>query len=485
VVRLGGRIARFLIVSSLCIGAFLAEALPVQATGGAAYVAYGPVRVADSRIGLGVEGRLAPFRPATFSVAGSNGIPADAVAVTGNLTVTQQTSLGYLYIGPVPLNDPTSSTLNFPVGDDRANGVTVALGVGGTLSVTYASPSLSATAQAIFDVTGYFVPDASGEAPPFIPLNPARLLDSRYRNGLSGAFASHVARTFQVTGLAGIPADAVAVTGNLTVTQQTSLGYLYIGPVPLNDPTSSTLNFPVGDDRANGVTVALGVGGTLSVTYASPSLSATAQAIFDVTGYFVPDASGEAPPFPGMSLYRYSAWSQQAARTWCVGAATQMMINVVAGTSDHSSANQGAYVDYAYNQSQYVARVGAEVDGWANALTHYGAGTYSVGAYGTFEAAIKAAATRMRVTGKPVGLVTMEGYHAWVMAGFTQVGEDPSVSQNFAVTAVIVMAPNYGLSAYDPAPGSVESMDYMAGKLTPYVDDYPTIWDGQYVIIQP
>jgi hypothetical protein len=361
----------------------------------------------------------------------------------------------------------------------------VALGAGGTLSVTLVSPSPSATAQAVFDVTGYFTPDASGGAPSFVPLNPKRLLDSRSGNGLSGAFTVRVARTFQVTGLAGIPADAVAVTGNLTVTQQTYPGYLYIGPVPLNDPTSSTLNFPVGDDRANGVTVALGAGGTLSVTLVSPSPSATAQAVFDVTGYFTPDASGGAPTFPGMSMYRYSAWSQQAARTWCVGAATQMMINVVTGTSDHSSANQGAYVDYAYNHSQYVARVGAEVDGWANALTHYGAGTYSVGAYGTFEAAIKAAATRMRVTGKPVGLVTMEGYHAWVMAGFTQVGEDPSVSQNFAVTAVIAMAPNYGLSAYDPAPGSVESMDYMAGKLTPYVDDYPTIWDGQYVIIQP
>jgi hypothetical protein len=33
--------------------------------------------------------------------------------------------------------NPGSSTLNFPVGDNRANGVTVALGSGGTLSITY------------------------------------------------------------------------------------------------------------------------------------------------------------------------------------------------------------------------------------------------------------------------------------------------------------------------------------------------------------
>jgi hypothetical protein len=85
-------------------------------------------------------------------------VPSGAIAVTGNLTVTGQTSSGYLFIGPIATNDPTSSTLNFPVGDDRANAVTVALGGGGTLSITFVAPSNGPTAHAIFDVTGYFVP---------------------------------------------------------------------------------------------------------------------------------------------------------------------------------------------------------------------------------------------------------------------------------------------------------------------------------------
>ena len=119
-------------------------------------------------------------------------------------------------------------------------------------------------------------------------LTPARVLDSRdgYWIGLSGAFSSHVARTFTVSGHGGVPSNAIAVTGNLTVTGQTALGYLYVGPNAMDNPTSSTLNFPLGDDRANAVTVALGAGGTLSVTYvAAPG--ASAQVIFDVTGYFV------------------------------------------------------------------------------------------------------------------------------------------------------------------------------------------------------
>ncbi len=91
-------------------------------------------------------------------MAGHGGVPTGATAVTGNLTVTGQTALGFLYLGPNAINNPTSSTLNFPVADDRANGVTVALAGDGSLSATYASPNPSATAQVIFDVTGYFVP---------------------------------------------------------------------------------------------------------------------------------------------------------------------------------------------------------------------------------------------------------------------------------------------------------------------------------------
>jgi len=63
---------------------------------------------------------------------------------------------GAAFLGPNPIAAPASSTLNFPVADDRANGVTVALGAGGTLSLTYLASS--GTTDFVFDVTGYFVP---------------------------------------------------------------------------------------------------------------------------------------------------------------------------------------------------------------------------------------------------------------------------------------------------------------------------------------
>ena len=255
------------------------------------YHALTPARILDTRNAMGSSGPLASHVARTFAVAGQGGIAANATAVSGNLTVTAQTSAGYVYVGPAPANYPTSSTLNFPAGDDRANNVSVALGTGGTLSVTYVAPSSGATAHVIFDVTGYFTPDTSGST--YHAVSPARLLDTRAgTGGLSGPFTNHAARTFAVTGQGGVPSNATAVTGNLTVTGQTSNGYLFIGPTAANNPTSSTLNFPAGDDRATNVSVALGSGGTLSVTFVGSNSSQSAQAIFDVTGYFTPDTSG-------------------------------------------------------------------------------------------------------------------------------------------------------------------------------------------------
>jgi serine protease inhibitor ecotin len=306
----------------------------------ATYVPLEPSRILDTRYGTGLSGPIGSHAAQTFQVSGRGGVPANATAVTGNLTATAQSSSGYLYLGPAAMNDPTSSSLNFPVGDDRANGVTVALGSTGTLSITFVGASAAANTHVVFDVTGYFVPDASGAT--YIPLTPSRILDTRYGTGLSGLFSSHTARTFQVSGRGGVPTGATAVTGNLTVTAQSSPGYLYVGPDAMNDPTSSTLNFPLGDDRANGVTVALGSTGTLSITFVAPSAGPIAHVIFDVTGYFVPDASGASyvPLFPSRILDTRSGtnlvgpFSSHAARTFGVTGRGGVPANATAVTGN-------------------------------------------------------------------------------------------------------------------------------------------------------
>jgi hypothetical protein len=155
----------------------------------------------------------------------------------------------------------------------------------GTYTLTAVATD-SAAQTASDSVTVTTIP-ASASGATYVPLVPARLLDTRFGTGLAGSFQAGVPRTFQVTGLGGVPADATAVTGNLTVTAATAGYAVFLGPNPTANPTSSTINFVAGDNVANGVTVALGAGGTLSATYLSTPGNTTAL-VFDVTGYFVP-----------------------------------------------------------------------------------------------------------------------------------------------------------------------------------------------------
>ena len=266
-------------------------AIVVQALAATYHPLTPPARILDTRNNTGtVGGALIAHASREFQVTGSGGVPANATAVTGNLTVTQQQTFGFLYLGPNQADNPTSSTLNFPAGDDRANAVTVALSGGGTLWVTYVGLAPGVTTHAIFDVTGYFTPDLSGVK--YFPLTPARILDSRNgTGGIAGPFHSNIAQSFTVVGHGGVPSGATAVTGNLTVTAQTTAGYIFAGPIANNHPTTSSLNFPVGDDRANQLTVALG-SGKLAITYVGIGSAATAQIIFDVTGYFMTSSGG-------------------------------------------------------------------------------------------------------------------------------------------------------------------------------------------------
>ena len=141
--------------------------------------------------------------------------------------------------------------------------MTVPLGGGGTLLVVYNGAPAYATTHAIFDVTGYFVAGSSGAL--FVPLTPNRILDSRYGSGFSGRLATGLARSFGVANRVpgdvtrNVPSKAIAVTGNLTVTGPTRSGWLTVTPYADNHPPTSTLNFPVGDNRANTVEFGIGI----------------------------------------------------------------------------------------------------------------------------------------------------------------------------------------------------------------------------------
>jgi hypothetical protein len=271
---------------------------------GATYVTITPNRLVDSRSSwhLGLSASLSHKVPVSFQVTGRStdpklNIPTGAVAVTGNLTAVNEGSKGYFSLTPSkPVGTPSTSTLNFPAGDIRANAVTVPLGAGGKLWITYVGAA-GKYADVVFDVTGYFVGNTSGAT--YLPLTPSRILDSRsaLKLGMSTSLTSLTPASFQVTGRSAnpklnVPSNALAVVGNLTAVNEASKGYLSLTPAkPAGTPSTSTVNFPAGDIRANGVTVPLGVGGKLWITFVGTP-GTKADAVFDVTGYFVPNTSG-------------------------------------------------------------------------------------------------------------------------------------------------------------------------------------------------
>jgi hypothetical protein len=258
----------------------------LENNGGATYKVLTPVRLLDTRFANGLSGPFAAHTVRTFDVAGRGSVPANATAVTGNLTVVGQTQAGYVTLGPTLADNPATSTINFPMGDTRANGITVRLntGTGGSLSAIYIA-NAGKTTHLLFDVTGYYVQDLTGSK--FYPLDPGRVLDSRNGTGLSGTFKSDIARTLAVRGHVGVPVAALAVSGNLTVVGQTAAGYVSMTQATTNNPTTSTLNFPLGDVRANGVTGPLSGAGNVGLVYKATSGKAT-HLILDITGYFGP-----------------------------------------------------------------------------------------------------------------------------------------------------------------------------------------------------
>jgi hypothetical protein len=263
--------------------------------GGATYHTVTPYRVLDSRTGPGHTGgdlwQSQVKQTVTVATAASS-IPTTAVAVTGTVTVVGGTAAGYVSLGPSLTSgvEPGTSTINFPTHDTRANGVTVQLASGGKLDFMYWSSSSLDTTDVLFDVTGYFTDDDSGAS--YYTVTPVRVLDSRTGRGHVGAnlFRSRVKQTLKVaTAASGVPTTAVAVTGNVTVVGQTAAGYVSLAPSLKSGvaPGTSTINFPIGDTRASGVTVPLASGGSLDFMYWTGNAANTTNILFDVTGYFV------------------------------------------------------------------------------------------------------------------------------------------------------------------------------------------------------
>jgi hypothetical protein len=254
----------------------------LSTTGEARYVKLAPARIMDSRDGSGGVDTYTSGSPQTFDVAGQGGVPANAVAVAGNLTVTNATRRGFAALTTEASPSPATSTLNFEQGETIANGIVIGLASGGSLSAVIGNGG--GQADLIFDVTGYFVAGSTGAI--YHVLEPSRLIDTRSDVGLSNSFQAQQPRTLDITP-ATLPNGTAGITGNLTVVGSTRSGFVAAMDAPNVDPDTSTINFSTGQTLANGVVAPLAAAGGISFVYvAGSSTTARTHLLLDVTGYF-------------------------------------------------------------------------------------------------------------------------------------------------------------------------------------------------------
>jgi hypothetical protein len=132
-----------------------------------------------------------------------------------------------------------------------------------------------------FDIGAFELPVTPGAA--FYTVTPCRLVDTR--SAAAGpALSAATTRAVLAAGACGIPASAVSLSLNVTITLPSAAGYVTVFPTFALVPLASTLNFQAGQTRANNAVVPLDPSGHFFVLSGLPSGSV--HLVVDVNGYF-------------------------------------------------------------------------------------------------------------------------------------------------------------------------------------------------------
>jgi hypothetical protein len=248
---------------------------------GATFTPITPRRLLDSRGPNGAwNGKLAAGSARDLVVRApgrAEGVPADATAVVANVTITQPDSESFLSVWPSGLGQPNVSNLNFVPGQTRPNLVVVGIGPNGAVRLA----NTVGAVHVVVDVVGYFSPGVGAR---FFPVDPTRVLDSRFGTGLTGPWSAGESRPLVIGGRAGtnVPLAATAVVANVTAVEGTAESLVTMYPADVARPTASNLNFTVGQIVPNLATV--GLSATGSARFYNDQ--GTVDIVADVVGFY-------------------------------------------------------------------------------------------------------------------------------------------------------------------------------------------------------
>ena len=253
--------------------------VPAAAAQAGRFMPVTPTRLLDTRQpGSSHYGALAPNEAITVNIAGLAGLPADAAAAALKVTVTDSTGGGFWTVYPAGSARPTASNINVDApGSTIANQVLARLNGGQTTVYSQSG------GQVIIDLVGWFTGATaqSSDAGLFVPVTPARLLDSRVAPYGALPGRSQTAEV-PVANRYGVPATGVgAVVVNATISQAVGAGYFSLWPARTYRPTASSLNAThAGQTIANHVIVPVSGAGFSFYTEAGAHL------IADISGWY-------------------------------------------------------------------------------------------------------------------------------------------------------------------------------------------------------
>ena len=242
------------------------------------YMPVSPVRLMDSREGLGTPARLAAFQVVELPVVGIAGVPTNASAVALNVTGILPAVDAYITAFPCGSVPPTSS-LNPAAGRVTPNLVMAQVSPAGTVCFF-----TNTDIDLVVDVVGYVSLGAQNR---FSPSTPFRFTDTRdgtrpeINAGRGGArLAPGQTLVVQIAGMRGVPTSARAISANLTVVGAAGRGFATAFPCG-EVPTASNVNYELANAVANAAELPLSEGGAICI-YSSTA----AHVIIDVNGWW-------------------------------------------------------------------------------------------------------------------------------------------------------------------------------------------------------
>lgn len=206
--------------------------------------------------------------PATGATAGGTAVTITGSGFEAGATVT---------IGGVPatsVNVASATSITAVTAAHAAGAVDVVVTNPGPVTGTLA--------------TGFSYVGATS-AVAFYTVTPCRILDTRNPDGPYGGpiLATLPAqRTFQLSSVCGVPADAKVVSANVTVTGGGAAGSLRVFPADTTVPIATTISFGVGQTKANNSMLLLSAAGTAGQVTVRNGSAAPVHFILDVNGYF-------------------------------------------------------------------------------------------------------------------------------------------------------------------------------------------------------